>query len=425
MMRSAIVVVLFCLLTLSNRRQEPLNGTWEIDRTGNGPSWSIFLKVDGERVTGLVSRCADAQTRPRDILDGRIQGTTLTFRCTSADRDRTVSFNGKIEGDSITFKWERNIRPGGFDNAAVDRIFNPEAPRQFTVKRTADGALAQTATEVRGREIAAAVNQSANDAKAEAILFVANRVEKIRVAIIPIDYGNGHAVYDSPEWRKLAGGIDAALVRVRFSSVDSMNRGLSTIKWDLLSPVLTRLAEESGHSELASAPLILWGHSGAGGAASSLVAIHPERVVGFIRYNSGPVSGDLSIVSKVPSLLISGGRDTTAAPSAAEGLWKSGRAIGAPWTFAIQKEAVHGEGTKDLPTATKLMTSWTAGVVSHRLPADRPSLRDVTVSSGWLGDNRTGAIAPYTSFSGDKAMASWLPDEATARAWQELYTPAK
>jgi hypothetical protein len=129
-------------------------------------------------------------------------------------------------------------------------------------------------------------------------------------------------------------------------------------------------------------------------------------------------------VSRVPSLLISGGQDTTAPSSMAEALWKSGRAVGAPWTFAIHGDAVHGE-PKDLAPAAALMTSWTAAVVRHRLPAGAATLRDVTESSGWMGDNRTGAIGPYESFTGEKVAASWLPDEATALAWRALHAPPK
>jgi hypothetical protein len=422
MLWSPVIVMMVWFMTLPGSPQEGLNGTWERDGTADGPSWGIFLRVDGQNVTGLVSRCADGQTRPRDIVDGRLQGKTLTFRCSSADRDRTVTFVGSVAGDSIAFTWQRSVRAGGVDNAAVDRMFGPEAPRQFTVKRTANGALAKAADEVRGSEFAAAVNLSSSDAKAEAVLLLPDRVEKIRAVIIPIDYGMGHAVYDAPEWRQLAEGIGAALVRIRFSSIDSRNRGLATVRWESLSPVLQRLSAESGHPELAAAPLVLWGHSGGGGAASLLSAIHPERVAAFIRYNSGPVGGDLAIISKIPSLIISGGQDATAPPSAAEGLWKRGRAVDAPWTFAVSAEAGHGG---DLPRSAKLMTAWTAAVVRHRLPLAGATLREVTPSSGWLGDNRTGAIAPYTSFTGDKTTASWLPDEPTARAWRDLHTAPK
>ena len=40
-------------------------------------------------------------------------------------------------------------------------------------------------------------------------------------------------------------------------------------------------------------------------------------------------------------------------------------------------------------------------------------------TKAWLGDPQTLAIAPEAKFTGNKDKASWLPDEAAARRWQE------
>jgi hypothetical protein len=429
MQRFLICVALVCTAGLWARAQNSANGTWQMERTGSTPSFSLFLRVDGRTVTGLVSRCASAQSRPTDIRDGRFDGNTLTFTCTSGDHDRTVSFTGTLMQDTITFMWERHVRPGGLDNGAVDPMFGPSAARQFTVKRAPDGALAKSAGEVRGSEFAAALNVAAKDAKTEAVLFVPDKVRKVRTVIAPIDYGNGHGIYDAAEWRKLAENVDAALLRIRFSSISSPGAGLGAVNFaqdgaDVLLASLRRMAEESGFADVATAPVLLWGHSGGGGVASLLTGTRPERVLAFVRYHSGPIGGDLRVISKVPCLLVSGGQDATAPPAVAEGLWKSGRAIGAPWTFAIHAEAVHGD-LKDLAPANKLMINWATSVIHHRLPPGAKILADVTESSGWLGDNRTGAIAPYASFAGEKTTASWLPDEPTARAWHDLHVMSK
>jgi hypothetical protein len=37
----------------------------------------------------------------------------------------------------------------------------------------------------------------------------------------------------------------------------------------------------------------------------------------------------------------------------------------------------------------------------------------------WLGDIRSGAIAPAYAFVGNRAVAAWLPDEITAKRWKE------
>jgi hypothetical protein len=155
-----------------------------------------------------------------------------------------------------------------------------------------------------------------------------------------------------------------------------------------------------------------------------LAATQPGRVLGFIRYHSGPIGGDIAVLDKVPCLLISSATDKTAPPAAAEGLWRKGRATGAPWTFAVRERAEHGE-VRDLEPAAPLMTAWTVAVVRQRLGTNGSTLRDVTLVPGWLGDNRTGTIVSSDTFDGDRVQASWLPDEATARAWKALHTPIK
>jgi hypothetical protein len=389
----------------------------------------VFFRMNEAGLTGLVSRCASAQARPAEIHDVRLDRGGITFKCTSSDRDRTVIFTGTISGDVIKLGWERQIRAGGLDNGDVDRMFGPSAQRQFTLSRIPDGALAKAADEARGSEFAAAVNLRSRDAKAEALLFLPDKVTQVRAIIVAIDYGNGHAIYGAPEWRKLAETIGGALARVRFTSIGSPTGGLGDVNYaqgggDALFSVLRRLSEDSGHPELNSAPLVIWGHSGAGGVSSILTGLYPERVLAFVRYHSGPVGGDIKVVSRIPSLLISGGRDTTAPPSLAEKLWISGRALGAPWTFAVHADGVHGE-LKDLAAARALMTTWVSGVVRQRLPPGASTLRDITDESGWVGQQQSGAISVLMVPGAPRANWSWLPDESTAEAWRELHTNSK
>jgi hypothetical protein len=64
------------------------------------------------------------------------------------------------------------------------------------------------------------------------------------------------------------------------------------------------------------------------------------------------------------------------------------------------------------------MIPWITAVLRLRLSPDGKTLRAVADGSAWLGNNRTGEIVPYGTFTESKAEASWLPDEATARGWQ-------
>jgi hypothetical protein len=200
---------------------------------------------------------------------------------------------------------------------------------------------------------------------------------------------------------------------------------------DGLVLLLQRLAQESGHPELANTPLVFWGHSTAGPFGPSFAALHPERTVAFIRYHSGPTpGGDLKVIGHIPALFFCGGKDTgvdangRSCTDSARALWASGRALGAPWTFAVEPDATHGD-VKDLPKANDLLVPWITAVLRQRLSSDGSTLRAVTEGSAWLGNNRTGELALYGTFAGSKAEASWFPDEPSARAWQIVTGAAK
>ncbi len=183
----SFVVAVLLATTASVSVQTRPAGTWRVDGVG----WSVFLKMEGPRLTGLVSHCATTSAAPAEIHDSSIAGNTITFKCTSSDRDRTLTFTGVINGDAITLDWEKRVRNGGLDNGAVDQIFGPLAPRQFTAKRVPDGELAKAADEVRGLEFAAAVNLLPKDTKAEGLLFVPRKLSRVRTVIVVIRYGLG------------------------------------------------------------------------------------------------------------------------------------------------------------------------------------------------------------------------------------------
>jgi hypothetical protein len=190
--------------------------------------------------------------------------------------------------------------------------------------------------------------------------------------------------------------------------------------------LLQKLAEESGHPELASAPLLFWGHSTAGPFGSSFASLHPERVIGFIRYHSGPVTGaDLNVIRHMPALFFCGGKDPGVDANGrhctemVKELWASGRTLGAPWTFAVEPDATHGD-PKDLKKANDLVIPWITAVLRQRLSSEGVALRDISDASTWMGNNQPGEVAAYSTFPGSKADASWLPDEASARGWQRI-----
>lgn len=422
--RSSSVVALSLLACATMCGQTGPTGTWRVDGDGPPFPWEVALRTDGPRLIGVVKTCTS--NGPRDISDGAVDGDTISFKCVSGDGRRTISFKGEIIAESITFTWAMQVSTTGVRDPRPDGMFGSSAPTRFIAKRVPDGELAKRLDVARGMDFAAAINVIPKDLKAEGALFLPQKVTRARAVLVVINYGLGFQLSVDPQSRKLAENLGAALLGVRFSGISRTEGGFAgesddKARPELLVSLLQQLARESLHPELVDAPMLFWGHSGAAVAATTFAGQFPARTIAFIRYHSGSApAAELGAVSKIPGLLLSGGKEfnPSNAPST-EAFWKRGRAQGAPWTFAIEPNATHGD-FEDLKKANALIIPWITAVFQQRLPPDGTSLRAIPDTSGWIGDNKTGEVAPYRLFTGAKAQASWLPDEASARAWQNI-----
>jgi pimeloyl-ACP methyl ester carboxylesterase len=277
-------------------------------------------------------------------------------------------------------------------------------------------------------EFAAAVNLKEKGVKMESVLLLPGKVARVRAAIVVVRYGLGGSscCYYDPEWLQLAERSGAALLLARVSAIpgDSKERPWNNAAVggdEALLRVLTQLAQESRRPELKDAPLVFWGHSAAGPFGTTFAALHPHRTIAFVRYHSGGVSANPKTVSQIPGLFLIGGKDTDfpKAVTDAEQLWKSGRSLSAPWTWAIEPDATHGN-VEDVKRANRLLIPWVEAILQLRLSDDDTKLRAVPGNTGWLGERGSNIAVPVEKFTGDKTDASWLPDERTALAWQAL-----
>ena len=389
-------------------------GSWQVQGIG-GPLWEIMLRAEGARLSGTVSSCSSNRGFI-DIAEGKADGAAITFTCHNLNGTRTLILTGRMAGNEIVFTWERRIQDGGTQRAADDAVFGPSAPLRFTAKRVPAPALLLMEPNhefVRGSDFAAAANLPSENVKVEATLFIPEGVTRVRVLLMALEWGAGFDVFFKPRWPDLARTINGGLLRVRFSNISGElgNTGDRTTSEDsrdhALIAVLKRLADESGHEELRDAPLLFWGHSFAGGEASTFADRWAERTVGFVRFHSGgQIQGDLNVLKRIPALFFETGP-----------LFDSGRMAGAPWTGVDEQGVGHGEVTDK---ATDLMVTWIRAVVQRRLSPDAATLRPVGDDDAWLGNEQTGEAAPVTAFLGSKAEATWLPDEASAHRWQAV-----
>ncbi len=185
-----------------------------------------------------------------------------------------------------------------------------------------------------------------------------------------------------------------------------------------LLALLDSLAEKSGHSELRTTKLALWGFSATGSFAITFAARYPERTIAAIRVHSHLRGLDVDTTSmlRTPVLMIVSTADSTAGTEDSRRLWAVGRQRGAPWALAIETNFEH----------VSLDSWWTSSELVWRwIEAQRPTSAPVGPqqrTGAWLGV-APNTIASLSAFRGDQRMASWFPDSVTAHAWKRFINP--
>jgi len=404
------------LLTFTSQAQTGPTGTWRAE--AGQTSFEVFLRMNGTRLTGRVSQCAGPGG---EILDGAIVDSNIVkFKCARGDGASTISFTGISNNDEIVFTWEFQ-GPAGLPRA-TNTLMGPLAPAQFTAKRIPDGDLKKLGDDVRALEFRAAVNLRPQDVKGEGVLFLPERVGRVRYVIVVINWGLGPTFYFNQDIRRLLEATESAMLLVGFSNIGPTTLweqrfgagGLS----DALPMLLDRFAVESEHPELKDAPVLLWGHSQGGSFGSIFAAAHPQRTIALVGYHSGSAgAGDVKPPTSIPGLLLAGGKDAQVSVASVSENWKAGRSSGAPWTLVVDPDATHGDD-ESLLKANAVVIPWITAVIRERITPDGKTLRTIPDAIGWLGDIGTGDVGPVGTFPGTKAEASWLPDETTARGWQ-------
>ena len=163
-------------------------------------------------------------------------------------------------------------------------------------------------------------------------------------------------------------------------------------------------------------PLAFWGHSAGAAVSQNFASRRPDRVLAVVLLRSPWETGEAAPGKiSVPTLLLVGKNDRPSWVMGALMHYQTARASGAPWTLALSPVEGHEFGKTE-----PLTFAFLSSVIPLRLPSPgNPALPKITPeTSGWLGNPDTLETAPLARFKGDKREATWLPDEATAKAWR-------
>lgn len=273
-------------------------------------------------------------------------------------------------------------------------------------------------------------------------LWLPEGIQRVRAVIIH-QHGCGFgackggetAAYDL-HWQALARKWDCALLgpayQQREEGRDACRLWCDPRQGSLRTMLLAldELADQSGHPELASAPWCLWGHSGGGFWASLVQALLPQRTVA-VWMRSGTAFGYWQVgeiaspqlseaVYQTPMMLNPGVKER--AIDRPYGAWHGSlamfnayRAKGAPIALAPDPRSGH-----ECADSRYLAIPYFDACLALRLPekgSDQQTLRPIDPRQAWLAHGERAE--PAEKFSGPPAEASWLPNEAVARAWME------
>ena len=189
---------------------------------------------------------------------------------------------------------------------------------------------------------------------------------------------------------------------------------------EALFNVLKEAGDSTGHPELASAPMLLFGHSAGGYWTLAMLRDYPSRILAAVCYSAaGDPQWDYPAeAAEVPVLLRHAGAND--APSVfceqtARNGFRKLRSMDAPASIA------YNEGQNHNYSYLRYMAiPFYEAAMRDRLPSKNDgALRPVDRSEAWLGEPDSFGIFPEKGYEGDKSGLCLFPDEQTARIWQE------
>jgi len=198
---------------------------------------------------------------------------------------------------------------------------------------------------------------------------------------------------------------------------------------------LIDLGTKSGHPELAQVPWALWGHSGGGHWAGGMVLLYPDRVAAAWLRSGVPLLKPnperptitahqlVDAALRVPIMCNLGTKEgVTVKDGRFAGVWPANedffhavRSKGGLIGVAVDPLTAHECGNQRY-----LAIPWLDACLKARLPeAAGEPLRSMPLDDAWLASATGTEAVPAAKLAENPLQATWLPNEAVARAWMQ------
>lgn len=254
--------------------------------------------------------------------------------------------------------------------------------------------------------------------------------------------GGETAAYDL-HWQALAQKHQCALVGPTYKQPEGADCGL----WcdprngsdTRFRQALEDLARKSGHPELSTVPWALWGHSGGGVWAGTMLILHPQRVAAvWLRSGTPRMVADANstlpsmeyptAALQVPVMCNLGDEEgVTITDGRFSGVWPKNkdffhdvRSAGGLIGVAVEPKCSHQCGN-----SRYLAIPWFDACLAARLPSKiGDQLQQIDPSTGWMAELLSPEVFAAADYTGNKKSAVWLPNETVAVAYSQYVTDA-
>ncbi|MCD2422437.1 hypothetical protein LQ567_06660 [Niabella pedocola] len=186
---------------------------------------------------------------------------------------------------------------------------------------------------------------------------------------------------------------------------------------------LEAMGKITGYRRLSTLPWLLWGHSGGGYWALSMLRTYPERILAVFGYSPAfDPAAYPPAAFKVPVMLRHAGPEGDAC------CWQTSirefgklRSGGGYAGIAYTPHQTH-----NYSYVRYMAIPFYEAILQQRLP-QRPggrytAMRPVNPAKAWLADTVSYHLFPAEAFTGNPLNGAWLPDSVTAAKWKEYVT---
>ena len=172
------------------------------------------------------------------------------------------------------------------------------------------------------------------------------------VALVPGSNSDGRPQVGEPFWRDFATRHGLALVGCFFTDHRHENMDIEDYaragdgSGAALLEALGRFGATSGHPELSSAPLYLWGISAGGEFNYEFACWMPGRVAAFVVNKGGYYFTHLAPAAtrRVPGIFFVGDSDAEFRRRSIEGIYAVNKQAGARWKLVVERGVAHEVG---------------------------------------------------------------------------------